>query len=174
MASRARNRGAMSRFKIAINDSDLQRIQGFLAGMSLGVQSGILAHAFAYAGKPIVSAAKGYAARFSDTGLLAKSIGCFVKINKKTKQPYALITASGRYRQRVVRKSGKEEVANPQKYLHLVELGTRHSPAQPMLEPAIIARGQEASDRVIAGVERATDAMIKRYERKIMKNIGLK
>lgn len=157
---------------VVVADADqLAQIRGFLSGMSLAMQSDILANAFAYAGKPIVSAARGYAKASQDTGLLARSLGVFVKKNRRTKEPYALLTASGRLRQKVTRKSGKVEIANPQKYLHLVDLGTRHSASQRILERALQSRGGEAGQRIAKGVERATDAMIRKYERKLTRTI---
>jgi hypothetical protein len=174
MAKRARNVGAMNRFRIHIDATELLQIREYLEQFPLALQSEILAKAFAHAGKPVVAAAKGYADRIADTGLLSKSLGCFVKINRKTKVPYALLTANRKVRETVTRRDGRTMIANPSKYLHLVELGTRHSAASPVLQPALDARGVVAGRRVLDGVERATEHLIKKFERKMRRAIGIR
>lgn len=94
-----------------------------------------------------------------DTNLLKKSIGTKVKMYKGA--AVAVIGPRKGFRQEVTRKSGNVQIADPVKYAHLVELGTKLAPAYPFLKPAI--EGQQAelrqamADSIAKGLQRAKD-----------------
>jgi HK97 gp10 family phage protein len=100
---------------------------------------------------PINKAAKRKAS--VETGLLKKSIG------KKVKT-YRSGTVWGGVGPRTGFKTQMEDgrFRNPVKYAHLVELGTRHSPARPFLRPALDEQRPHAlavlAAKVRAGIEK--------------------
>jgi hypothetical protein len=169
--SRLRRRGTMHAYRLMLDDSQLDLLHEYLQQFDLALQSKILAEAFAWAGRPVVRAAKGYARAIRDSGLLEEALGCFVKVNRKTKVPYALLTANAKVRRSVTRRDGRTMIANPSKYLHLVELGTRHSAANPILGRALEARGDAAADRIFEGVNRATEKNIRQFEGKLRRTL---
>lgn len=76
-----------------------------------------------------------------DGGLLRKSLGYKVKYYTRTGSAVAICGPRSRFRVQIGvvsrgPRKGQPVFANPQKYAHLVELGTRHSGARPFLKPA--------------------------------------
>ncbi|MCP4617177.1 MAG: hypothetical protein GY844_12190 [Bradyrhizobium sp.] len=86
------------------------------------------------------------------TGLLKKSIGKKVKVYRHSGTVWGAVGVRRGYKARMP--DGRYR--DPDKYAHLVELGTQHSPAQPFLRPAMDANRERAlailADTVRAGL----------------------
>ncbi len=105
----------------------------------------------------VTKRAKQFAERSKETGLLKSSLGRKVFTWKNKQGVGAVIGARKGFKRAVVRgrsklkklskkkgvelsaRGGKVKFRNPVNYLHLVELGTAHSPAKPILRPALDA-----------------------------------
>ena len=116
---------------------------------------------------PIRKAAKRNAAKSKDTGLLQKSIGLSVK---KVKGATSARVGPRSMRQTVTRtnkKTGRryQEIADPNKYSHLVEYGTSHSAAKPFIRPAI----NQTQDEILSAMATGLDKHLTRQVSKLRK-----
>lgn len=117
---------------------------------------------------PIQKAAKRNAKKFRDTGLLEKSIGLRVKAVKGEKS--ARVGPRAGMRQKVTRtnkKTGKTrtEIADPNKYSHLVEYGTSKAPAQPFIRPAVESTQGEVLDAMSVGLDKHLTRVAEKLKR---------
>lgn len=117
--------------------------------------------------KPVRKAAQGRAAAISDTGLLAKSIGLNVRrIRRKLQYQNrytARVGARTGFRTTVTRKGKKKpEIADPSKYAHLVEFGTSHSPAKPVIVPALLESEGAIMDAMARGYDKGMTKVIRK------------
>lgn len=120
--------------------------------------------------EPIKKAAKIYAERSRDSGILIKSISVNVKTIKGVTD--ARIGPSTGERQVVTRKNKKTgkktvRIANPNKYSHLVEYGTSHSAAKPFIRPAIDSAQGETFDAMAKGLEHHLTKTLAKVKSKI-------
>lgn len=112
-------------------------------------------------GKPVLTAAKANAAGSMRTGLLRKSIGITVRKNKTGKFRGAYTARIGPrtgFAKTIGvfvkgNKKGKPKIQNPVQYAHLVELGTSHSPAKPFIRPAVTGAGQAVLEGMAKGYQ---------------------
>ena len=120
--------------------------------------------AFGRAGKVFKDAAKRRAARRS--GLMAKSIGAIrTKTKDKTVVRWKVHPKKGFRRVLKTKRDGTQSVfgkkasekriaaggvkiVNPQRYAHLVELGTEHAKEHPFMKPAFDARERVALQKI--------------------------
>lgn len=118
-------------------------------------------------GVPIRKAAKRHAAKSKDTGLLQKSIGLSVKTIKGVTSVRVGPRSMRQTVTRTNKKTGKkyQEIADPNKYSHLVEYGTAHSPAKPFIRPAI----DETQDQILDAMALALDKHLTRHAAKARK-----
>jgi len=104
--------------------------------------------------KPIAKAAKARAPQ--DSGLLKKSIGYRVK--KVDGVNSARIGPRTGMKQQVTRKRPNgttyTETADPNKYSHLVELGSSRNPAKPFIRPAVDASKGDVINAMAKGYEK--------------------
>jgi HK97 gp10 family phage protein len=108
-------------------------------------------------GGVIRKAAKANAGRSKDSGLLQKSIGLRVATVKGNKS--ARIGPRKGMKQLVTRKDKRtgrtrQEMADPNKYSHLVEYGTSHSAAKPFIRPAIDSTAGEVVGVMADGLDK--------------------
>lgn len=129
-------------FKIRAKIDGLSDVTERLKNIDKGIRKKALRKACGAAGTIILKAAKARARK--DTGLLRKSLGKKVKVYSSG-VGVAVIGPRLGFRQ-TVKRGGREMTANPVKYAHLVELGTRHSPAYPFLSSAIDATRAQVRD----------------------------
>lgn len=98
-------------------------------------------------GRAVAKQAKGLAPK--ETGLLRRSIGSKVKVYKDTGIAVAVAGPRVGFRQEAERPRNRPgapaSMADPVKYAHLVELGTRHGAARPFLAPALGAGAVQAA-----------------------------
>lgn len=118
--------------------------------------------------KPIEKAAKAKAP--VRDGTLKKSIGTNVKtVNGVTSARVGPRTGV-KGRSLGFRKNKKgvmtERFADPNKYSHLVEFGTSHSPAKPFIRPAIDTASGEVVDAMAAGLDKHLTRTVARLKRK--------
>jgi HK97 gp10 family phage protein len=109
----------------------------------------ILRKAVTNAARPMIKAAKSNLAKLARTGLLSLSIGNKVKVYPRTITAVAIVGArygfkSKKYTAIKSGLTGKTRRADPIRYAHLVERGTKHSRAFPFLRPAYAATKQDA------------------------------
>ena len=104
--------------------------------------------------QPIAKAAKARAPK--DSGLLKKSIGLRVATVKG--ETSARVGPRTGMKQQVTRKrpNGKTytETADPNKYSHLVELGSSRAPAKPFIRPAVDAAASDTLAAMATGYEK--------------------
>jgi HK97 gp10 family phage protein len=164
--------GTMSRrFGIKVDASDLALIRQALKPFDRALASKLMVTAFKVAGRPIVTAARRLAKPHEDTGTLRKAIDVFPKKNRKTGEVYALLTARSKKVQVQRERRSKPEMANPAKYLHLVELGTTRTAAKPMLQPAVEQNASQFSGKIADGLAVAIASEIRKTERRIRRRI---
>lgn len=94
-----------------------------------------------------------------DGGLLKKSLGQKVKTYAKSNTVVAIVGPRKGFRKRIGtitrgKNKGQPVYADPVKYAHLVELGTRHSSPKPFLRPA-----SNVGARTMAAVMRSQTAI---------------
>ena len=116
---------------------------------------------------PIRKAAKRNAAKSKDTGLLMKSIGLSVK---KVKGTTSARVGPRSMRQTVTRtnkKTGRkyQEIADPNKYSHLVEYGTAHSAAKPFIRPAVDQTQDEILSAMATGLDKHLTRQVAKLKR---------
>lgn len=98
-----------------------------------------------------------------DSALLEKNITS--QVRKKSKRGSAVVAVGVRnVKRQVVRKGRKKAMlANPSKYAHLVELGTKTNPAEPFLRPAVDEKGAEAISTIgkfmLRGIDREVNKL---------------
>ena len=142
-------------FKIRAKIDGLDDVTQRLKNMDKAVRKKALRKACGVAGTIILKSAKSKARK--DTGLLRRSLGKKVKVYSSG-VGVAVIGPRLGFRQ-TVKRQGRELIANPVKYAHLVELGTRHSPAYPFLSSAIDATRAQVrdamSEAILAVIEEA-------------------
>ena len=118
---------------------------------------------------PIRKHAKSQAAKSKDSGLLMQSISLSVKKFKGVTS--ARIGPRKGMRKKVTRTDERtgntyEELADPNKYSHLVEFGTSHSAAKPFIRPAIDAAQGEVVNAMAAGLDKHLTRVAARLARK--------
>lgn len=105
----------------------LPQLLASLDGLATAVRNRILRAAVMAAGKVVLSRAKADAPR--ESGLLRKSMARKVKVYRNSGVAVAIVGPRKGYKQQVTRKRGKWRAstvwADPVRYAHLVELGTR-------------------------------------------------
>jgi HK97 gp10 family phage protein len=111
--------------------------------------------------KPITKAARAKAPQ--DSGQLRKSIGYNVKTIKGKRT--ARVGARKGWKAEVTR-NGRTVTADPSKYIHLVELGTSHSAAQPFIRPAVESTRGEVINAMADGLDKYIGRAIKRIRSK--------
>lgn len=116
---------------------------------------------------PIRKAAKRNAAKSKDTGLLMKSIGLSVKkvkgITSARVGPRSMRQVVTRTNKRTGKK--RQEIADPNKYSHLVEYGTAHSAAKPFIRPAI----DQSQEEILSAMSTGLDKHLTRQVAKLKK-----
>lgn len=111
-----------------------KKLQRKLARLAAAAQRRIVRPAVRKALSPINKAAKRNCP--TETKLLRKSIGSKVKVYRYSGVVWGGVGPRTGFKRQVT-VGGRSEWRNPTKYAHLVEYGTRHSPAQPFLRPAL-------------------------------------
>lgn len=119
--------------------------------------------------KPIEKAAKAKAP--SRTGLLKKSIGNRVKKGKDGITTARIGPRTGFKGKSLGKRKNKQGVmterfADPNKYSHLVEFGTSHSPAKPFIRPAIDSASGEVVEAMAQGLDKHLTRTAARLARK--------
>jgi len=123
--------------------------------------------------KGMLSAAKARAP--TRTGLLRRSLGIKPWRKRRSRVLGVVIGARSGYKRAITKTrrgnfraaSKKASVAagadatyaDPVKYLHLVERGTRHAPARRFLEPAFVGRSDYTASQVLSDAWKAVEAM---------------
>ena len=138
-------------------DHALDRV---LAKLPDKIQKKVMKAALRAATKPIIKTARARLAPVRRTGLLAKSIGVVKFRNFPDGNSVARVGARGRYKAPDPDRPGR--MIMPQFYSHLVELGTRHSPATPFLRPALKQNKSAAVGAMKKKVEQGIDRQVKR------------
>lgn len=110
-------------------------------------------------GRAVAKQAKRLAPK--ETGLLRRSIGSKVK-TYPSGVTVAVVGPRLGFRKEVLRKRNRPfapaSMANPVKYAHLMELGTRSLPARPFLAPAL--RAGEVWQKMAEAAQRGIDAAL--------------
>src|SRR5262249_13600056 len=120
------------------------------------VRKKVLRKAINEASKIVLKAAKANVPRAS--GLLKKSLGRKVKVYRASGTVVAIIGPRTGFKQDVHRDGRKVAVlANPTKYAHLVERGTRHSPARPFMRPAFESTKPEVQSAMSSIIKAGLD-----------------
>lgn len=124
--------------------------------------------------KPILKAAKAFAQNSKRDGLLIKSLGISTK--KSQGQLTSRVGVRGGFKGRSLgfkmakrgKKKGQmtERFADPKYYAHLVEFGTSHSAAKPIIRPAIIASEAQVVDAMAASLEKSVARTLARMKKK--------
>lgn len=136
-------------FKIQARVEGLDAVLKALAAADKKVRKKGVRKMAAEGGKLVLKRAKQLVPR--ETGLLKKSLGRKVKAYPKSGVAVAVIGPrnEAKFRQQVTRTRGRRAprtlIANPVRYAHLVEGGTRLAGVRPFLAPAV--RGQQAAIR---------------------------
>lgn len=153
---------------VSISRSSLQGIRKRLADLPQELIKASESAVLRAGAKPIQTAAKAKAP--VGTGLLKKSIGMRVK---KTKGIYTARVGprkgfKGKPLGKKKNKAGieTERFADPNKYSHLVEFGTSHSPAKPFIRPAIESAKGEVVAAMAAGLDKHLTRTVARLRRK--------
>ena len=149
----------------------LRKLDKKLNKLGKSVTKGMLSKAVTQGLKPVKDEVKRMARGVKDTGTLARSItvkkvksrkgtsvgivGAWNKkytIKRKARTRRIRDATSGKYGSEKIKakdRTAKEEIKNPAKYAHLVELGTKRSRAKPIFKPAIRATKRQAERAMI-------------------------
>lgn len=136
-------------FAVKARVEGVQDLIAQLDGLKKSLRNKILRKAVSNAGKTLLWAARARASGFKRTGLLYKSLGRKVKVypsgavvaivgaRKGFKQVIGVRKRDSRPGTKYPKAAGDPIYADPTKYLHLVELGTRRSRAYEPLKQAL-------------------------------------
>lgn len=136
-------------FNVKARVDGIADLMAQLDGLKKSVRNKILRKAVSNAGKTLLWAARARVAGFKRTGLLYKSLGRKVKVypsgavvaivgaRKGFKQIIGVRKRDSRPGTKYPKAAGDPIYADPTKYLHLVELGTKRSRAYEPLKQAL-------------------------------------
>ena len=93
------------------------------------------------------------------------SIGLTVRKGRKNRNYTVRVGARTGFRQLVTR-NGKQQIANPVNYAHLVEYGTSTTPARAYIRPAVTSNQSAIMDGLAKGYDKGLDKAVKKLRRK--------
>lgn len=146
-------------FKIQGTVDGMQEAINSLNGVAEKLQKKLAKKAVGEANKHLLRRAKQLVPR--DTGLLKKSLGRKVKVERNSGVVVGVVGPRAGFGRQVTRVAGrknpKTEYADPLKYAHRVELGTRRAGAKPFLRPALDGQQQVIREAVADVIRRGLE-----------------
>lgn len=162
-------------FKVEARFDDLKPLLDRLGQLPRKLARKALRRAVTIATRKLARAAKDRAKGFKRTGTLWKSLGSKVKVYASSGAVVGIVGARQGFRTQIgvakkdsaettryPRKTGDPIYANPVKYLHLVELGTHRSRANPFLADALRATRSVIKATLVEEIDRGLSEALRK------------